>query len=96
MARIHKYPFQITDRQTLAIPGNSVKLLRVGLSPDKVPCLWLEVDPSAPLQPLTLLVVGTGREAPSGQAHLGSFCQGPFVWHVYSEGKPLTLLPSES
>lgn len=80
---IYKYPFEIVDVQQLEIHRPAL-LRHVGLDPQGQPCIWAEVDPNNDVNVVTLLVVGTGRPIPAtARTHIGSFNQGPFMWHVY-------------
>ena len=63
------------------------KVLHAGLDPQGVPCVWAKVYPCKGIHDkLTLTIVGTGQ--PLGNAattnHVGSFVQGPYVWHVFT------------
>jgi len=83
MKTIYKYPIQITDIQQVEIPLMS-KIIHAGLDPKGVPCVWAAVDPESELIPVKILVVGTGNPLRSHfDRHVGSFIQGPFVWHVF-------------
>lgn len=85
MKTIWKFPLVITDRQTVPIPENGVPI-HVGLDPHGNPCIWCEI-PSINIDRglLEVFIVGTGNEMPDrAENHLGSFIQGPFVWHVYT------------
>ena len=84
MNTIWKYPLEITDYQEIEMPQGA-RLLHVGLDPAGVPCVWAEVvTDSRPKKIVPLYVVGTGNPVPFGASeHVGSFNDGPFVWHVY-------------
>jgi len=84
MQTIYKYPFGITDIQTVDLPINH-KILHVGLDPQGTPCLWAIVDSEqTQTNPKVLFVVGTGHPMPTVPvSHLGSFAQGPFMWHIF-------------
>jgi len=83
MKTIYKYPIQITDEQEIQMPCDA-NVIHAGLDPQGTPCLWVEVDTAAPTEPVSVLVVGTGNPMPYvAHTHLGSFVQGPFVWHVF-------------
>ncbi len=83
MKTIYKYPIKITDEQEIQMPGE-VTVLHAGLDPQGVPCVWAMVDSDLPTGPVSILVIGTGNPMPYvAHTHLGSFVQGPFVWHVF-------------
>lgn len=96
MLTIYKYPFHITDRQTIKIHGkrrDGFVVLHVGRDPKGTPSLWFEVDPDAPEEhTIEVVVVGTGGKVPDVPcrpfAHAGSFLDDPFVWHVYLRSGP--------
>lgn len=50
---------------------------------DDTPCLWAEVDPSAPPTRYEFRITGTGSEVPPDHRHVGSWQQHGFVWHLY-------------
>lgn len=83
MNSIYKYPIKITDEQEILMaPG---KIVHVGLDPKGTPCLWVLVWTTMPDVLRTIFVVGTGNPIPGpAKRHLGSFVQGPFVWHVFT------------
>jgi hypothetical protein len=55
---------------------------------DGGPQLWATVDPDAPKRTRRLRVYGTGRELASSPGnYVGTFQDGPFVWHVFDEGE---------
>ena len=85
MNTIHKYPIKITDRQEVTLPENA-KIIHVGIDPRGLPCLWAEVDTfDYECSDRDIYVVGTGNPRDEeAKTHLGSFVQGPFVWHVYT------------
>lgn len=82
MKVIYKYPIEITESQFIqAKPG---PIIHVGLDLDGIPCLWIQVWSTTPDISRVIYVIGTGNPMPSdAKHHLGSFLQGPFVWHVY-------------
>jgi hypothetical protein len=87
MITVYKYPIQITDTQTVEMPIGA-QLIHVGLDPLGTPCVWAKVRSDSQTEEREIHVYGTGHRM-SGQAynHVGSFCQGPFVWHVFSPAK---------
>lgn len=84
MATIYKFKLTVTDVQHLAVPSGSTPL-HVGLDSNKDICLWMKVpDPDVPHVKRTAFCVGTGRDIPDAPlTHVGSVCQGPFIWHFF-------------
>lgn len=83
MRRVWKYELQITDVQEIKAPMGAIPL-HVGLDPNGVPCIWLEVDDEKFSRTGTVFIFGTGHKIPEDVTyHAGSFVQGEFVWHVY-------------
>lgn len=83
MKTIYKYPIQITDEQEIQMPKDA-NVFHAGLDANETPCVWAIVDTEAPPEPMSILVCGTGnplRYEPDWR--VGSFTQGPFVWHVF-------------
>ena len=81
---IYKYPFEIEDVQTLEICKPAV-FRHIGLDPAGQPCIWDEVEPGRDDNTMTLFIVGTGHPIPPGAfTFLGTFNQGPFMWHAYT------------
>jgi len=59
-----------------------------GLDPQGVPCVWVEhadVEDKDLTVPCKIYVVGTGQPFDFDGYHVGSFQQGPFIWHVYED-----------
>jgi hypothetical protein len=83
MTTIYKYPIEITDEQEIPMPFGA-EIRHVGLDPEGSPCVWAEVENTNTPEPVRLFIVGTGRRMPDEAAnHVGTFIQGPFVWHVF-------------
>jgi len=83
MRTIYKYPLALTDHQSVETKTGA-KFIHVGLDPHGVPCLWMLVDPQESPSTWQIWIVGTGNPMPPGDMpHLGSFTQGPFMWHVF-------------
>lgn len=82
--RIFKYeietgPFSITK---LTVPNN-FNPIHTGLDPEGMPCIWMEVGTGDPLCLVEVLTLGTGAQTSGIHNHVGSFVQGPYVWHAY-------------
>jgi hypothetical protein len=83
MGTVWKFAFEIEDVLRVQMPiGASV--VHVGCDPSGVPCFWALVLPKAATEIRTFQLRGTGeRVGDECGAHVGSFVQGPFVWHVF-------------
>lgn len=95
---IHKQRFEVfkaeTDVLTLMLPAGS-KVLRIARQwpNEQTPSIWYTCDPSQTVEPVKILVVGTGGEFPEivEPGYLGTeiFHNGQLVLHFF-------LLPRES
>lgn len=96
MSRILKWSLAVTDEQVIQMPAGA-KLLSVQMQRG-VPQLWAMVDPDAPREARTIVVVGTGNPIHS---KLGAFIgtvqmmDGALVWHVF-EGLRYCLAGDEA
>lgn len=83
MKTIYKYPIKITNEQEISMPQDA-KVIHAGLDPQGTPCVWAVVDTERETEPVSILVYGTGNPMNYfPHEHVGSFTQGPFVWHVF-------------
>jgi hypothetical protein len=84
MKSIYKYPLlAYVDRQQVQLPVGA-EIVHVEQQ-NGVPTLWALVtsDPLWPTEFRTILFVGTGHTLPGEHHdHIGSYTEGPFVWHV--------------
>lgn len=87
MHTIHKYKLQITDEQTIMVPGGS-RVISTGLDGDGDLCVWAEVRTDFALARRTIWIVGTGQPFPTMENRgrfLGSVLhEGSLVWHVFT------------
>lgn len=82
MKTIYKYPIEIVDKQIIKFDRS--KVVHVGLDPQGTPCIWAEYCSIYPPSDHFVYIIGTGNPMPEiTLRHIGSFIQGPFVWHVY-------------
>lgn len=84
--RVWKYPIErLTDEFTLRLPEGA-RILTVQMQYGR-PCLWAQVDSTAPLTTRTFRIVGTGHPVPDGCLlhYLGTFQMdgGTLVFHLY-------------
>ena len=85
-AVIYKFPIlaNLISKPMTQMP--LYKVLHVGYDPGGRPCVWAEVVPSCTSAYDTFVrIVGTGEPVPEGADHIGTYIEGPFVWHVYME-----------
>lgn len=80
---IWKYSLKIENTQTLRLP-RGWEALSVGADAGGILSFWALVDPSADVEPATILCFGTGHpiDQPLGK-FLGTIQQGFFVWHFF-------------
>lgn len=80
---IRKYPLHIVDLDVIRMPENG-RILCIGMQQGE-PCIWVAVDPEAPLVEREFLVVGTGhpvRDVGIGD-YIGTFYVGSLDFHVF-------------
>lgn len=88
MSVIWKAILQPIDVQQIMVPAGA-EMLCAREQFDQV-CVWFRCNPSAPLAPRTLAVVGTGNPAPDGDGrYLGtaSLHGGQLIFHVFDQTK---------
>lgn len=87
MTTIFKYPVEVTDVFTMDLPKGAV-VLSVQCQ-GEAPQLWARVDPSAPLEPRTFRVFGTGHPVADDLSleFVGTFQMlgGSLVFHLFEE-----------
>lgn len=86
MKKIHKFPIEITDTQSISIEcqsGTFSKIVYVGLDGNKTPCIWVEFIPGTIRDTYDLKMFGTGEAIPEYYEHIGTFMQGSYLWHLY-------------
>lgn len=86
---IWKYPLEITDEQSVMLPEGS-DILSAQVQGGTL-CLWVKVNPKAPLSRRTIRIFGTGHPVPDEPLVFIDTVQmagGALVWHVF-ELEPL-------
>ena len=80
---IWKYELEMTDQQSIIVPGGA-SFLSVANQRGKL-CLWaLIFDLSQPRVSRQIEIVGTGNPMSSGRrVFIGTVIVEPFVWHVF-------------
>jgi hypothetical protein len=85
MRTIHKYKLDalhsMRGTQIVALPS-AFLILHLDVQ-NGVPCLWVEVEDSTPRYNHTFTRYGTGWEIEGDEIHIGTYMDGPYVWHVY-------------
>ena len=82
MKTIYKYP--IND-DPIIIPNDS-KIRHVGLDPQGVVCVWVELNTNSECKNMNLQfkITGTGqRMSEDWENYASSILQGAFMWHIY-------------
>lgn len=80
---IHKH--EIKDAFALQLPAGW-KPLMVAMQ-GSTPRLWVELDTDdEELWEHHFQVFGTGHDLPGFGSHIGSWIDGPYVWHLYQLG----------
>lgn len=90
MKTIFKYELQLTDVQTLRLPGY-YQVLCVQVQNGK-PCLWAAVDPSYPGRNKGIRIIGTGHQFSDYEdlEYISTFQleDGALVFHVFEVISP--------
>lgn len=81
--RIWKFPLVRTDRQTISMPS-IYSMLHVGFDPAGDICIWAAVDGAEDKCDVEIYIIGTGHLLPHVGDFIGTFNDGPFVWHVFT------------
>lgn len=89
MRKIFKYAIPVKDEFTLQLPERSVVLcVQVQGAVGGLPHIWVECDPTRPLQPRGFRLFGTGHpisESVGEIRYVGTFQMddGEFIGHLY-------------
>jgi hypothetical protein len=87
MQVVHKFPFQVKDRVSIAMPRGAM-ILKVECQCE-TPCVWALVDPEAPSEMRRFHVFGTGHPIDLATRkvgeHVATFQHGRFVRHVFKD-----------
>ena len=79
--RVYKYPLTFHPLQSVEMPYGAV--VRHVHEQGGAPCLWVEVNTSAPMVVNHFIVVATGQEVPVGATYVGTVHVKWTVWHVF-------------
>ncbi len=87
--KIFKYPLSRAEGYFYVPMPDGAQHLKVGHDPQGQLCVWSAVEPGIPKRNYTFYFVGTGHEVDPRVVkvsnYMGTFHEGPFVWHVFSE-----------
>lgn len=75
------------DEDEVSVPIDA-RLVHFGPDPDGAICAWFECDRTDLRHRRWFAIYGTGWPIPAGQTHVGSYVEGPFLWHVYISDFP--------
>lgn len=81
MTSVFKYALKIKELQTISMPQGAVPLT-VQMQRE-TPCLWARVDPDLANEPVSIRIAGTGHPLYNVGAYIGTFQDGPLVFHVF-------------
>jgi len=84
MKAIYKYTVD-KDPTFISIPKGA-KIVHVDKQRDSA-CFWAIVDTEARMENRIFRVVGTGWDI-SGYYYIGTYQDGPFVWHIVEQPIP--------
>lgn len=89
MKTIYKYKLEFEGSTKIKLPYGS-KVVHVGLDLSRVARIWVEQHPDKGWPQINyterkFYIYGTGHDIPGAAEHVGTFKDGPFVWHVYEE-----------
>lgn len=85
MKKIYKYILEITDFQTVEIPG--LQLLLGAQFQNGQLCVWALVDPDKLKSNIPFWIFGTGNPLSDVIEDIDYFKtvqQGPLVWHIFT------------
>lgn len=91
MRSIWKFPLGVAldDKAAEVTMPEGAQVAHFGLQ-DGSPTVWALVDSDNPPEPRRFQIFGTGHPLPRGCRHVGTYGDGPFVWHVFEMvGEPL-------
>lgn len=85
MKKVYKYELDVADTQTVNMPQGAI-IRHIGEQFGRL-CMWVEVDPVAPLESRHIEIYGTGHpiQNEEGLCFIGTFMRldGHFVGNAY-------------
>lgn len=89
MRTIYKYAIpgpEILGTHGIEMHGDVVRILHFGRDSNRTLCVWVEVNPDAPLKVKKLTIFGTGQgPIPDKLVHISTCADGPYMWHLYAQ-----------
>lgn len=86
MITIYKYELhaKLGESEIVGVPAGS-KPVHVGLDPNGIRSVWMEVETTQPKVNMPVWIFGTGHEIPSHPSlqYFGSIHDRIFIWHVF-------------
>lgn len=85
MKTIYKYDLpNVTNTKFILSLPKGAKFLCVQTQRDK-PKMWFIINPDKPVEQVVFRVIGTGIDIEDNfnDEYLGTFQEGPFVWHLF-------------
>lgn len=79
------YKYQLDKTVTVLEMPRGAEILHVGSDPAGHTCVWARFISNNEfiLEKRAICIVGTGHEHEADLKYLGTFIQGPFVWHAF-------------
>lgn len=85
MKTVWKYPITRAPRFELLMPQDA-KILCLQVQ-DGTPCIWAEGYSEDEEELRQFCTVGTGHAVPPAVTYVGTWQDGPYVWHVYERAR---------
>lgn len=85
MITIYKFELNTIATTQKLLLYEGAEIIRVGLDPRGVSCIWAIVDTQMPRINFDIYIMGTGQQLPDvkGLTYIGSFNADEYVWHVF-------------
>lgn len=81
MRTVWQYEIQIEESFTIELPVGAVVV--AAQMQQGNPCMWVDLNSTAPKKKRLFHVVGTGHGVPPGAKHVATVQAPPFVLHLY-------------
>jgi len=84
MRAVHKFQFTSLSQPLQVLVSREAKVVLVDVQAG-VPTVWVDDrwDESLKQYRWDFMAIGTGHPIPDNAEHVGSYQQGPYVWHIY-------------
>ena len=87
MRTVWKYSLRITDGQQGVMMPAGAKVLPFVHMQGRFPTFWADIPDSevlvGDLEKRYFVVHGTGHRVGANEVYIGTYMDGPFVWHVF-------------